>query len=139
MTPFASVAMLEKLALLKIALCRAPALSSASSVCLRTALPGPPVGPAGVFVPCSCLAMLAPRLLVLAPIGEQLWQFKLRADFGLIGRAAPRHMASGENVRPPQIGRASCQVRWWPWCKERAGLGAARSPHVRHHSRRVFR
>ena len=29
MTPFASVAMLEKLALLKIALCRAPALSSA--------------------------------------------------------------------------------------------------------------
>ena len=35
MTPFASVAMLEKLALLKIALCRAPALSSASSACLR--------------------------------------------------------------------------------------------------------
>src|SRR5450759_4986666 len=31
MTPFASVAMLEKLALLKIALCRAPALSSASA------------------------------------------------------------------------------------------------------------
>src|ERR1019366_4584428 len=30
MTPFASVAMLEKLALLKIALCRAPTLSSAS-------------------------------------------------------------------------------------------------------------
>src|ERR1035438_8050101 len=30
-TPFASVAILEKLALLKIALCRAPALSSASS------------------------------------------------------------------------------------------------------------
>src|SRR5471032_2963898 len=35
MTPFASVAMLEKLALLKIALCRAPACSSASSACLR--------------------------------------------------------------------------------------------------------
>src|ERR1017187_1979623 len=31
MTPFASVAILEKLALLKIALCSAPALSSASS------------------------------------------------------------------------------------------------------------
>src|SRR5712672_1053052 len=30
MTPFASVAMLEKLALLKIALCRAPAVSRAS-------------------------------------------------------------------------------------------------------------
>src|ERR1035437_5723833 len=31
MTPFASVAILEKLALLKIALCRTPAFSSASS------------------------------------------------------------------------------------------------------------
>ena len=35
MTPFASVAILEKLALLKIAFCKAPALSSASSACLR--------------------------------------------------------------------------------------------------------
>src|SRR5674476_526571 len=35
MTPFASVAILEKLALLKIALCKAPPLSSASSACLR--------------------------------------------------------------------------------------------------------
>jgi hypothetical protein len=41
MTPFASVAMLEKLALLKIALCRAPALSSASSACLRAVLSVP--------------------------------------------------------------------------------------------------
>ena len=40
MTPFASVAMLEKLALLKIALCRAPALSSASSACLRARVVG---------------------------------------------------------------------------------------------------
>src|ERR1035438_10005463 len=32
MTPFASVAILEKLALLKIALCRAPALSNASFI-----------------------------------------------------------------------------------------------------------
>src|SRR6187399_3292866 len=35
MTPFSSVAMLEKLALLKIALCNAPASSSASSACFR--------------------------------------------------------------------------------------------------------
>jgi hypothetical protein len=41
MTPFASVAMLEKLALLKIALCRAPALSSASSACLCAVLSVP--------------------------------------------------------------------------------------------------
>src|SRR5665647_1419845 len=38
MTPFASVAMLEKLALLKIAFCRAPALSSTSSACLCAVL-----------------------------------------------------------------------------------------------------
>jgi len=38
MTPFASVAMLEKLALLKIARCSAPALSSASSARLRAVL-----------------------------------------------------------------------------------------------------
>ena len=36
-TPLASVAMLEKFALLKIALCNAPALSSASSACLPDA------------------------------------------------------------------------------------------------------
>ena len=41
MTPFASVAMLEKLALLKIALCRAPAFSSVSSACLRAVLSVP--------------------------------------------------------------------------------------------------
>src|SRR3954468_18304066 len=35
MTPLASVAMLEKLALLKIARCKSPALSSAASACLR--------------------------------------------------------------------------------------------------------
>src|SRR5438876_366124 len=35
MTPFASVAMLEKFALLKIASCSAPVLSSAALACLR--------------------------------------------------------------------------------------------------------
>src|SRR4029450_4270556 len=35
MTPFESVAMLEKLALLKIARCRAPAFRSTSSACSR--------------------------------------------------------------------------------------------------------
>ena len=41
MTPFASVAMLEKLALLKIAFCRAPAFSSSSSARLRAVLSVP--------------------------------------------------------------------------------------------------
>jgi hypothetical protein len=41
MTPFASVAILEKLALLKIARCRAPALSSVSSASLRAVLSVP--------------------------------------------------------------------------------------------------
>jgi hypothetical protein len=40
-TPLASVAMLEKFALLKIARCSAPALSSASSACLRAVLSVP--------------------------------------------------------------------------------------------------
>src|SRR5450631_4328106 len=51
MTPLASVAMLEKLALLKIALCRAPALSSASSAFWRTELSAPAEMPVRVFVP----------------------------------------------------------------------------------------
>src|ERR1700682_3414278 len=38
MTPFASVAILEKLALLKIALCRAPAVSRASSIAAESRL-----------------------------------------------------------------------------------------------------
>jgi hypothetical protein len=41
MTPFASVAMLEKLALLKIAVCSAPALMRASSASLRAVLSVP--------------------------------------------------------------------------------------------------
>ncbi|MFZ4688612.1 MAG: hypothetical protein ACOYLS_05195 [Polymorphobacter sp.] len=44
MTPLASVAMLEKLALLKIALCSASALTIASSVCPA----GEPCGSGGV-------------------------------------------------------------------------------------------
>src|ERR1700676_2079108 len=49
MTPFASVAMLEKLALLKIALCRAPILAPVSSFLLNTVSP-------------QCLLHLADRL-----------------------------------------------------------------------------
>ena len=40
-TPFASVAMLEKLALLKIAFCSAPVFCSAASACLRAVLSVP--------------------------------------------------------------------------------------------------
>ena len=64
MTPLASVAMLEKLALLKIALCSAPALSSASSACLRAVLSvtsETPIGPLFLrfpitmaFLPLTC-------------------------------------------------------------------------------------
>src|ERR1017187_7206235 len=56
MTPFASVAMLEKLALLKIAFCKAPALSRASSrrtsVTISTAAESPSGRAVGsIFVP----------------------------------------------------------------------------------------
>src|SRR6476620_1945214 len=61
MTPFASVAILEKLALLKIAFCRAPAFSSTSSACLREVTsPAPPVTPIRVLVTSFPLAMVLP-------------------------------------------------------------------------------
>jgi hypothetical protein len=61
MTPFASVAMLEKLALLKIARCRAPALSSVSSDCLRAALSVPSETPIRVLVSSFPLVMVLRR------------------------------------------------------------------------------
>src|ERR1017187_8073847 len=60
MTPFASVAILEKLALLKIARCRAPALSSASSATLRTALSVPSETPICALVSAFPLVMVCP-------------------------------------------------------------------------------
>ena len=61
MTPFASVAMLEKLALLKIARCRAPAFSSTSSACLREVTsPAPSETPILVLVTSFPLAMVLP-------------------------------------------------------------------------------
>jgi hypothetical protein len=47
MTPFASVAMLEKLALLKIALCRAPVRTRASALGTSTAALSAPAGAGG--------------------------------------------------------------------------------------------
>src|SRR5476649_1700808 len=64
MTPFASVAMLEKLALLKIALCRAPALSSVSSACLRAVLSVFWETPVRVLVSTFPLVMVLSRWLV---------------------------------------------------------------------------
>src|ERR1017187_3474914 len=60
MTPLASVAMLEKLALLKIARCRAPALSSVSSACWRAVLPS--------GTPIRVLVSSFPLVIVLPPI-----------------------------------------------------------------------
>src|ERR1700726_4860256 len=58
MTPLASVAMLEELALLKIALCRAPALSSASSACFGNAFALPSGTLVRVLVPSSPMSKL---------------------------------------------------------------------------------
>src|SRR5450759_4841083 len=60
MTPLASVAMLEKLALLKIARCRAPALSSVSSACWRAVLPS--------GTPIRILVSSFPLVIVLPPV-----------------------------------------------------------------------
>jgi hypothetical protein len=62
MTPLASVAMLEKLALLKIALCRAPAWSSASSASLRAVLS------AALVMPIRVLLLRLPMLMLLPPL-----------------------------------------------------------------------
>ena len=63
MTPFASVAMLEKLALSKIAFCRAPALSSVSSASLRAVLLLAPLEtPICVLVASFLLVMVLPQV-----------------------------------------------------------------------------
>jgi hypothetical protein len=77
MTPFASVAMLEKLALLKIARCRAPAFSSTSSACLRK-LTSPALSETLILVLVASfpLAIVLPPVLMLAPVdhgGDPIW------------------------------------------------------------------
>src|SRR5665213_90006 len=67
MTPLASVAMLEKLALLKIALCSAPALSSASSACLRVILSVPSKTLIRVLVSSFPLVMMSPPVTCSRP------------------------------------------------------------------------
>src|ERR1700757_4393512 len=59
--------MLEKLALLKIAFCRAPAFSSASSACLRELTsPAPSETPIRVLVTSFPLAMVLPPVTCTA-------------------------------------------------------------------------
>src|SRR6476661_4544185 len=61
MTPLASVAMLEKLALLKIALCSAPALSSTSSACVRAECSAPSMPSIRILAPAFSLFMVLPN------------------------------------------------------------------------------
>src|SRR5476651_1215722 len=84
MTPLASVAMLEKLALLKIALCRAPALSSVSSACWRAVLLVPSETPILVLVSSFPLVIVLPPVTCTRPhVADRSRDFKitLRADF----------------------------------------------------------
>jgi hypothetical protein len=64
MTPFASVAILEKLALLKIARCRAPALSSVSSDRLGVVLWVSSATPIRVLVASFLLVMVSPSIFM---------------------------------------------------------------------------
>src|ERR1043166_3428990 len=61
MTPFASVAMLEKLALLKIARWRAPAFSNTSSACLRR-VTSPAMSETPIVVEPGPIAMVLPPI-----------------------------------------------------------------------------
>jgi len=58
-TPFASVAMLEKLALLKMALCRAPAFTIDSSVCPGVVSPEDGASEFSALVSAGGMAMAA--------------------------------------------------------------------------------
>src|ERR1700682_3081375 len=71
MTPVASVAMLEKLALLKIALCRAPAFRSTSSACFGMASPVLSETRIRVLVPSSPrVKVVLPIIMLVAPGGS---------------------------------------------------------------------
>src|SRR5580700_3534069 len=66
MTPFSSVAMLEKLALLKIAFCKAPAFSRASSRRISVTIlmaGGSPWKTGGIFIIVLRVALFAQKLL----------------------------------------------------------------------------
>src|SRR4029077_11215026 len=102
MTPFASVAMLEKLALLKIARCRAPALSSTSSACLREV-----TSPALAETPILVLVAPISLAIVLPPVTDgQTRQappmpmcteyFPPRVDFAL--HAGPRFVRQRTDI-----------------------------------------
>src|SRR6202162_4390847 len=70
MTPFSSVAMLEKLALLKIALCKAPAFSRASL--RRTSVTTLSLLAAGMGEPPVCADMSAPPSSLLTGVPSRI-------------------------------------------------------------------
>src|ERR1035437_987052 len=125
MTPFASVAMLEKLALLKIALCRAPAFSRTSlrrtSVTISSATESPSrIGLCFIFVPClNCdwpcfvfsLAAAGARerrshstLARLLRLGEVIGE--VRAD-----QLLARQSSGLDTMMPPRAPRRSAATR----------------------------
>src|SRR5689334_13696859 len=67
MTPFASVAMLEKLALLKIARWRAPAFSNTSSACLRR-VTSPAISETPIVLESVPIAMALPPIRVRSTV-----------------------------------------------------------------------
>src|SRR5665213_1906061 len=83
MTPLASVAMLEKLALLKIALCRAPALINASSASLPAVLSAPSETPISVLVSAFLSVMVLPLGdLDVFDLADRLHDFKIKLRAG---------------------------------------------------------
>src|SRR5881397_2584066 len=83
MTPFASVAILEKLALLKIALCRAPVFSRASA--FRTMLPSAASAALFVGITLDMYPDASTRAVKSRPIEDYKWlenigRGKLTAD-----------------------------------------------------------
>src|SRR5450759_464802 len=107
MTPFASVAMLEKLALLKIAFCKAPVLSKAS--CRRTSVMPSAVPAAGLRMARSRMFLgmadlrvkreMVWRRITRPRSREERWK-TIQVDTGL-GVIANYPFRKGDDVRRP--------------------------------------
>src|SRR5476649_1546648 len=112
MTPFASVAMLEKLALLKIARCRAaPALSNASSGCLGAVLSVPPVTSIRVLITSFPLVMALPGTFYSSNLADRLRGLKIML------RASPQQSPGADVAYTAYEGSGRLQQRKFSSCR----------------------
>src|ERR1035441_10860953 len=138
MTPLARVAMLEKLALLKIALCRAPALSSASSACWRAVLSEPAEIPIRVLVTSFRVVIVLPPVTCTRPhLADRSREFKitLRAVLQQSFGADIARTAYEGSVRLQQTELSFCRSWNCLSCRAHAISVEAQWPGAQDHTR----